>query len=214
MTAPLPSLLEPPLTDMQHAVDQKWFEEQVMAALPELLAGARRLTRNGVDAEDLVAEAVAKAWTHRGSLTDRGRFRPWLARIMTNAFISAQRGRRAEEAETLDSSDEEPAFSIFERLHQPFLLWWSNPEKQFLDRVLREDLERAIDALPESFRIALVMVELHGMSYQDIADTLEVPIGTVRSRVARARSLLQRALWDHALDAGLVRHNNRTLTND
>jgi RNA polymerase sigma-70 factor (ECF subfamily) len=94
-------------------------------------------------------------------------------------------------------------FSLFERLHQPFLLWWSSPEQTFLDRLLREDLIRAIEALPEPFRIVVVLADVQGLSYGDIARSLEVPIGTVRSRLGRGRARLQKALWDHACDAGL-----------
>ena len=100
-------------------------------------------------------------------------------------------------------SDEAPFF-LFERLHQPILLWWGNPEKQFLDQVLKEDIVAALDALPESFRVVVVLSDLEGMSYQEIAETLGVPVGTVRSRLARARSQLQKTLWKHATDRGLT----------
>jgi RNA polymerase sigma-70 factor, ECF subfamily len=89
-------------------------------------------------------------------------------------------------------------------LHQPFLLWWSDPEQAFLDRLLREDLARAIDALPESFRMVVVLAELRGCSYRTIAELLDIPIGTVRSRLARGRALLQKQLWTQAQDAGLL----------
>ena len=94
---------------------------------------------------------------------------------------------------------------MFERLHQPFLLWFSTPEREFLDKLLREDLERAIDQLPEAFRVAVVLADVQGLSYQEIAHALRIPIGTVRSRLARGRAALQKALWQHGLDAGLVK---------
>jgi RNA polymerase sigma-70 factor, ECF subfamily len=97
----------------------------------------------------------------------------------------------------------EPEFSLFERLHQPFLLWWSNPEREFVNKLLREDLERAIDGLPEIFRLVVVFSEVEGLSYQDIARSLSIPVGTVRSRLSRGRSLLQKALWQHGQEAGL-----------
>jgi RNA polymerase sigma-70 factor (ECF subfamily) len=122
-------------------------------------------------------------------------------RILTNLFLSRCRAEagRADDA----SLDEEGEFSLFERLHQPFLLWWGSPEQDFLDRLLQEDLIRAIEALPERFRIVVVLADVQGLSYSEIAGSLEVPIGTVRSRLARGRALLQKALWDHACDAGL-----------
>jgi RNA polymerase sigma-70 factor (ECF subfamily) len=100
--------------------------------------------------------------------------------------------------------DEGEPFSLFEKLHQPFLLWWSTPEEEVIAKFLREDIDRALDALPDAFRIAIVLVEVQGHSYAEAADLLGVPIGTVRSRIARARAQLQRALWRHAQDAGLL----------
>ena len=192
--------------------DREWFEREILAALPELYGTAMRFARHRADAEDLVADAVARSWTQLHTLQDRGRFRGWIFRILTNAFISACRARASAPAmETLEPSDDAPAFSLFEPLHQPFLLWWSNPEQEFLNNLLREDLERAVDGLPDVYRLPVVMADVQGMSYQEIADGLGCPIGTVRSRLARGRSLLQRALWDHAADAGLVRpHTNRS----
>ena len=73
-----------------------------------------------------------------------------------------------------------------------------------MNKLLREDLEKAVDALPEAYRVAVVLAEVQGLSYQEIADVLRLPIGTVRSRLVRGRSLLQKALWEHAVDAGLV----------
>jgi RNA polymerase sigma-70 factor (ECF subfamily) len=185
--------------------EHQWFEREVVSALPDLYGTARRLARNAADAEDLVADAVAKAWTGLHSLHDRSAFRGWIARILTNTFISDCRARAARPAlEALADEGEGAEFSLFERLHQPFLLWWGSPEQAFLDRLLREDLERAVDALPDVYRLVVVMAELQGLSYQEISDALGVPIGTVRSRLARGRAQLQQRLWDHAVDAGLV----------
>jgi RNA polymerase sigma-70 factor (ECF subfamily) len=189
------------------AGDATWFAAAVSELLPELYGTAHRLTRNAADAEDLVAEAVARAWAGRQRLENRAFFRPWLYRILTNAWTSAWRSAKSRPATepAHDENAEDGSFSLFERLHQPFLLWWSTPEQDFLNKVLREDLERAIDALPDAFRLAVILVDVQGLSYEETARTLEIPIGTVRSRLARGRSLLQRALWRHGLDAGLVK---------
>lgn len=186
----------------QNTRDRAWFAEYVQELLPALYGTARRLCRHGVDAEDLVAEAVTKAWEALPGLRDRQHFRGWLFRILTTTFISQYRARqRHGETESLDMEGEE--FSLFERLHQPFLLWWGNPEQDFLNRLLRDDLVRAIEQLPPTFRATVVLVDVQGLTYQEVADALEVPVGTVRSRLARGRSLLQKALWDNAHDAGL-----------
>ena len=187
--------------------DAAWFSDAVVAILPELYGTARRLTRNAADAEDLVAEAVARAWRAHERLADPNAFRRWIHRILANTYTSwwrAARVRPIEEPLTDDDSAED-SFSLFERLHQPFLLWFSTPEQEFLNKLLREDLERAIDQLPEMFRVAVVLADVQGLSYQEIAHALQIPIGTVRSRLARGRAALQKALWRHAVDAGLVK---------
>ena len=192
------------------SIDQEWFERCVVDLLPGLFGAALRLTRNRADAEDLVAEAVAKGWTRLDTLTDRTRFRGWLFRILTNAFLSARRtdARRGVHEPLEDDTDD--TFSIFEQLHAPILLWWGNPEQEFLNKLLREDLERAVDALPEPFRVVLVLADMQGCSYQEIAETLTIPVGTVRSRLARARALVQRALWRHAQELGFVNATRET----
>lgn len=182
------------------------FERQVVALLPALFGTALRLTRDRADAEDLVADAVAKAWRCRESLRDPAALRGWMFRILTNAFVSGRRKAttRGVHEPFEETGEREEGFSLFARLHQPFLLWWGNPEQEFLNRLLREDLERAIDALPEPYRVAVVLADVQGLSYSEIGEALGVPVGTVRSRLARGRSALQRALWEHGRDAGLA----------
>ncbi|MFW6201772.1 MAG: sigma-70 family RNA polymerase sigma factor [Gemmatimonadota bacterium] len=181
------------------------FERETVELLPELYAAALRLCKNEADAEDLVADAVAKAWDKLDTLRDPSSFRGWLFRILTNRFISCKRSDSARPVhEEYVEQGGGASFSLYDRLHAPILLWWGNPEQQFLDRLLREDFERAVDALPEEFRVVVVLAHVQGFSYREIAETLDVPIGTVRSRLARARARLQEALWEHAVDAGLV----------
>jgi RNA polymerase sigma-70 factor, ECF subfamily len=184
---------------VSHVTDRARFEVEVTAILDNLYGAALRLAKNPADAEDLVAESVAKAWASRDSLEDPARFQGWMFRILTNTFIGDCRKRGT-------VSVDEPAgggseFSLFDRLHQPFLLWWGTPEQEFLRKVLREDLQRALDALPGVFRVVVVLSMLEGFRYQEIADMLAIPIGTVRSRLARARSLLQEAVWQHSQHA-------------
>lgn len=184
-----------------------WFEREIGALLDSLYGAALRLCRNRADAEDLVAETAAKAWSAFAELQDRSRFRAWVFRILTNTFYSECRHRRATPEEPADmraDAQGEAPFSLFERLHQPFLLWWGNPEQEFLNQLLRRDLERAVESLPDEYRVVVVLAELEGFTYGEIAAMLEVPIGTVRSRLSRGRALLQKALWHQAAAAGLV----------
>jgi len=185
---------------------KQWFEQQIAEMLDDLYGAALRLAKNRADAEDLVGEAVAKAFKSLESLKDQKAFKGWIFRILSNCFISECRKRKTRAETPVDFSDEESEegdFWLFDKLHQPFLLWWGNPEQAFLNELLREDLTNAIDELPHDFRVVLVMAELEGLSYQDIADALDVPVGTVRSRLSRARSILQKALWQHAQDQGI-----------
>lgn len=192
------------------ASDREYFGRAVTDSLDGLYGAALRLCRNASEAEDLVAETVTRGWSHFAALRDRQCFRAWLFRILTNVFLEECRRRAGSptpaslDAMVEEDDQAETPFSIFERLHQPFLLWWGAPEQEFLNGLLREHLDRAITALPEAFRVAFVLCELQGFSYQEIADMLEVPVGTVRSRLARARSMLQRALWEDAQAAGIL----------
>jgi RNA polymerase sigma factor (sigma-70 family) len=182
------------------------FAAEVERLADRLYGTALRFARDPDGAEDLVAETVAKAWEKLGELRDPQAFEAWIQRILANTFMSQWRRRRASREVTIepgDTCDGEP-FSLFEQLHQPFLLWWSNPEESAVQNLLREDMDRALDALPEVFRIAVMLVDVHGNSYSEAAQLLGVPVGTIRSRLARARSQLQRELWQHAQDAGIV----------
>lgn len=183
------------------------FEREVERLMDRLYGTALRLTRDPHDAEDVVAEAVGKAWARRDQLRDGECLEGWLFRILNNTFISAWRRRRCrQDRETpLDSgeSDEEAGFSLYAKLHQPFLLWWGGPEQRFLDDLLLADIQAAIDALPDAFRVVVVLVEIEGHTYEEAAELLGVPLGTVRSRLSRGRSLLQKTLWDQGRDAGL-----------
>jgi RNA polymerase sigma-70 factor, ECF subfamily len=183
--------------------DRAWFAERIDDLLPGMYGRAVRLCQNRADAEDLVAEAVAKAWEALPSLDRRDAFRAWVFRILNNTFVSNCRTARSRtEHEPLDTTSDD--FSIFEQLHQPILLWSGSPETAFLNRLLRADLERAIGDLPDVFREVVVLVDVQGLAYCDVAELLAIPIGTVRSRLARGRSRLQAALWEHGLEAGLA----------
>ncbi len=181
--------------------DRAFFEREITGLLDRLYGAALRLAKNRADAEDLVAEAVAKAWANFHTLHDRSCFHGWVFRILTNTFLTECRKTAPRSLDALcDEHENEPPFSLFERLHQPFLLWWGNPEQEFLNKVLREDLQRAVDALPEVFRIPVILSDLEGLNYHEIAESLGVPIGTVRSRLARGRAQLQKALWQYGLE--------------
>lgn len=190
-------------------VSREFFENQVLGLLGPLEGAARRLTRNDADAEDLVAETVARAWRALDTLECEAAFRAWMFRILNNTFVSDLRRAEARpQTESIDAADGEGeggGFSLFEQMHQPFLLWFGNPEQEFLDKLLREDLERALASLPEHYRLVVILSDLEEFSYAEIARALDVPVGTVRSRLARARGALQKMLWQQAGERGLAR---------
>ena len=183
------------------------FEQEIERLLDRLYGTALRLTRNPDDAEDVVAEAVEKAWEQVPKLRDWARFEGWMFRILNNTFVTLWRRRRSrQDRETAvdelsrDSVDA-ASFSLFQKLHQPFLLWWGTPEEQFVDGLVQEDLAKAVDALPDAYRLVVVLVELQGYTYEEAAALLALPVGTVRSRLNRGRGLLQKALWEYGRHA-------------
>ena len=188
------------------AIARDVFECEVLALLPRLLGVARRLTRNDADAEDLVAETVVRAWRGLDSLHCETAMRSWLFRILNNTFVSDWRRANARpkfDAIQDDEEDDAAQFSLFEQMHQPFLLWFSNPEQAFLDKLLRQDIEKALETLPEHHRMVVLLADIEELGYGEIAEVLAVPIGTVRSRLARARAALQKLLWQQAQACGL-----------
>ncbi|WP_254275566.1 RNA polymerase sigma factor [Halomonas sp. 3H] len=190
------------------AYRRQWFEARLEPLMDRLYGTALRLTRHPDDAEDIVAEAVGQAWRRLDTLRDPQRFEAWLFHILTNAFISEWRRRRSHPQESSEGPDTEELaaeqFTLFQQLHQPFLLWWGSLEEQFFNSVLQEELQAALDALPDPFRLVIVLVEVQGYTYEEVSRLLGIPLGTVRSRLSRARGLLQKSLWRQARDAGVA----------
>jgi len=188
--------------------DKAEFSRCIKECTKSLYQLAMRFTQNNADAEDLVAESVEKAWLAFASLDDRSRFRPWIMRILHNSFVSKYRKKIVRPAETsyndADVDGDEKLVSLL--LNQPddFLVWWANPEREFANRLLGRDIENAIESLPEAYRVAVMLVNVEGLSYDEAANVLGVPPGTIHSRMKRGRTLLQKALWQHAKDAGIV----------
>jgi RNA polymerase sigma-70 factor (ECF subfamily) len=193
---------------MTNRATKAWFGQAVEEALDSLYGLALRLTRNETDAEDLVAESVAKAWSAIDTLDDRNRFRSWLFRILHNRFVSDYRKSSVRPQETpyeeTPAGDEDELVALLIRQPDEFLSWWGNPEKEFFNNLLGETIMSAIESLPEVFRTTVMLVNVDGLAYDEAAEVLSVPAGTVRSRMKRGRTLLQKALWDHAKEAGLL----------
>ena len=186
-----------------------WFTRCVEENTDSLYSLGLRLTKNTANAQDLVADTVEKAWTALSSLEDRERFRPWIFRILHNRFISDYRKQKCRPLELAydepdTGEDSEQVASLLIHQSDDFLYWWANPEREFTNNLLGEDILNAIERLPESFRITVLLINVEGLSYDEAAEVLGVSPGTVRSRMNRGRTLLQKALWEHARDAGLI----------
>jgi len=184
-----------------------WFSQMVTDNMDAMYGVALRLTGNGAHAEDLVAETVIKAWSSIDKLADRGRWRPWVFRILHNEFISNYRKASVRPAEVpfeeQESDDTDSVVSMLMDQPDEFLNWWVNPEQEYVNALLGKQIHEAIDRLPDAFRMTILLVNVEGLSYDEAAVVLGIPRGTVRSRMKRGRMMLQKALWVQAQDAGL-----------
>lgn len=197
------------------------FSRCVEENMNSLYAFALRLTRNHADAEDLVAESVTKAWSAFHTLEDRSRSRSWMFRILHNCFVSDYRKKSVRPVEIgyreasygnqdHEEHEEHEIASLLIEQPDDFLLWWANPEREFANNLLGRDIMSAIEKLPESFRATVLLISVENLSYDEAAEVLGVSPGTIRSRMNRGRTLLQKALWQHARDAGLIPKNALT----
>jgi RNA polymerase sigma-70 factor (ECF subfamily) len=184
-----------------------WFTHRIGENMDALYGTALRLTRKPADAEDLVADCVEKAWRSIDSLKDRQRFRPWIFRILHNNYISEYRKQsvRPDEVAFEETPEDDKGYTIVPWLNeQPdeFLKWWAQPETAFFKELVADSVVDALQALPEVFRVTILLVNVEGLTYDEAAEALGVPPGTVRSRMKRGRTMLQKALWQHAQDHG------------
>jgi RNA polymerase sigma-70 factor (ECF subfamily) len=189
-----------PMTGSETAA-KKEFEELVLPLLDSLYSAALRMTRNSSDAEDLVQETVLLAFRNFHQFQSGTNIKAWLFRILTNTFINGYR-KKSKEPERVDLPDVEDFYFLSEVRRQSESA--SDPEMQVLNRFLHEDIMAAIDRLPEEFRLVVVLNAIEGLAYQEIADILGIPIGTVRSRLYRGRKLLQKYLYEQAREMGYV----------
>jgi RNA polymerase sigma-70 factor, ECF subfamily len=173
-----------------------------MEHMPGLYTAALRMTRNPADAEDLVQETFLKAYRSFDRFEEGTNLRAWLYRILTNTFINSYRAskRRPEKADVEDVED----LYLYRRLDGLHADLGRSAEEEVLDNITDDEVKTAIESLPENFRIAVLLADVEGFSYKEIADITDVPIGTVMSRIHRGRRALQKALTEYAAAGGLV----------
>jgi RNA polymerase sigma-70 factor (ECF subfamily) len=179
------------------------FERQALVHTDALFGAAYRLTRNARDAEDLVQDSLLRAYRFWASFEQDSNCKAWLLRIVTNTFINEYQ-RRKRSREVLDAASAEQDATDGVLLHAGATDRQS-PERTLLERSVSDDVQRALDSLPDDFRTAVVLCDVQGLSYKEIADIMQTPVGTVMSRLFRGRKLLAVALREFAISEGYVK---------
>jgi RNA polymerase sigma-70 factor (ECF subfamily) len=181
--------------------DQQAFAAAAMQYAPQLYNAALRMTRNRADAEDLVQETYLRAYRSYATFEEGTNLRAWLFRILTNTFINTYRAKQRRPQET-DLGDMEDLY-LYRRIGQV------NPasvsaEDQLLDLFTDDEVKAALEELPEAFRLPVLLADVEEFSYKEIAEMLDIPIGTVMSRLHRGRKAMHKRLFDFAQARGLV----------
>jgi RNA polymerase sigma-70 factor, ECF subfamily len=180
---------------------RKEFEKACVEHVDALYASALKLTRDETRAEELVQDTYLRAFRAADGFEWGTNLKAWLFRILTNTFINDYR-HRIHERRYVERAAVEPLYD--EVLDRQAREHAADPEAAVFSRFFQRDLELALDDLPDDFRIVVVLADLQGFAYKEIAEMIGCPIGTVMSRLHRGRRLLQKALVDYAVAAGLV----------
>jgi RNA polymerase sigma-70 factor (ECF subfamily) len=179
------------------------FERQALVHIDALYGAAYRLTRNARDAEDLVQDALLRAYKFWDSFQQDSNCKAWLLRIVTNTFINEYQ-RRKRSREVLDAAtaeqDATDGVLVHATAHDK-----QSPDKALLQASVSDDVQRALESLPDDFRTAVILCDMQGLSYKEIAEIMETPVGTVMSRLFRGRKLLAAALREFAVAEGYVK---------
>jgi RNA polymerase sigma-70 factor, ECF subfamily len=186
--------------------DNAEFTTEAMQYAQSLYSTALRMTRNQSDAEDLVQETYLKAFRSYGSFETGTNLKAWLFRILTNTFINTYRAKQRRPQES-DLGSVEDLF-LYKRL--PSLAGLSeSAEEQLLDLFPAAEVREAIENLPETFLLPMLLNDVEGFSYKEVAEILDIPIGTVMSRLHRGRKTMQEALYDYASQRNLITEKDK-----
>jgi RNA polymerase sigma-70 factor (ECF subfamily) len=179
------------------------FEREALPHLPALYAAALRMTRNEKDAEDLVQDTLLRAYRFFDTFEAGTNCKAWLFRILTNAFCNRYREREREhevmnEAESSEANLEQFLSGAGQAAQG------RDAEGALLGRMVSADVEKALEAVPPDFRMAVILADLEDFSYKEIAEIMDCPAGTVMSRLYRGRKILQGLLYEYAVDQGII----------
>jgi len=177
------------------------FDRDVLPVLPSLYGAALRMTRNPADAEDLLQETTLRAYRGFASFQEGTNLKAWLYRILTNSFINTYR-KKQREPKTVDGPEDLDEWFLYDRLGAENVA--RSAEEDVLQNIPDADVKDALESIPENFRMAVLLADVEGFSYKEIAEITEVPIGTVMSRLHRGRKALEKALYGVAKERGLV----------
>ncbi len=183
--------------------DRSKFEGMIQPLLDSMYRTALRMTKNSDDAGDLVQETCLKAYRYFDRFEDGSNLKAWIFKILTNLFINRYR-KKAKEPTPVEFDEAEEYYLYSQMLKTGALSETQGPEKDLFDRTLGGDVTAAIDELPDDFRIVVVMAFIEGLSYEEISVALDVPMGTVKSRLHRGRKMLQKSLYQYARKAGVI----------
>ena len=182
---------------------QEQFTADAMQYAPQLFSTALRMTRSRSDAEDLVQETYIKGWRSFHTFQEGTNLRAWLFRIMTNTYINKYNAQKRKGTEVeLDDVEELFLYKRLGSIDQSQLS--SSAEDQMLELFTDDEVKSALEDLPEDFRIPVLLSDVDGFSYKEISEMLEIPIGTVMSRLHRGRKAMQKMLYEYARDRGLI----------
>lgn len=188
------------------------FERQALVHTDTLFGAAYRLTRNARDAEDLVQDSLLRAYRFWDSFEQDSNCKAWLLRIVTNTFINEyQRRKRTREVLDAASAEQEATDGV---LVQASAHDKQTPDQALLTASVSDDVQRALEQLPDDFRTAVILCDMQGLSYKEIAEIMETPVGTVMSRLFRGRKLLAAALKEFAVAEGYVKPEKAAATPD
>ncbi|WP_395639327.1 sigma-70 family RNA polymerase sigma factor [Pseudolysinimonas sp.] len=181
---------------------RKLFEDQALTFMDQLYAAALRMTRNPADAGDLVQETYVKAYAAFTSFEQGTNLKAWLYRILTNTYINIYRKNQRGPYQGSIDDLEDWQLGGAESLSQGRST--RSAEAEAIDHLPDSDVKAALQAIPEDFRLAVYLADVEGFSYQEIADIMKTPVGTVMSRLHRGRRLLRDLLADYARDRGIT----------
>src|SRR5919202_501133 len=190
----------PPSDPRDRAERRQRFAAAALVHLDALFSFALKLTRSPDDAEDLVSETVLRAFDRWEQYRLGTNVRAWLFTILYHAFVSR---KRRVEAREVQLPEDEGGWSAYEAVGE------ADPEGRFYDSFVDEEVTRAIDELPEDYRAAVVLSDVHGLRYAEVAEVLGIPEGTVKSRLFRGRRLLQKKLVGYAVEMGYIKARER-----